>query len=497
MSVFNFETPSRQSAKGIVVIFGVSVYKIVRASLLIFAALILKYLSSNKSFNLTDPKIIVTAIGIVFVFLLIAFLRFYNFKFHVKNDYFFLRKGIFNKEELSVSLAKIQNVYIKQNLLQQIINVVSLSIETAGDDKTEIEISALARQKAEALKLHLLQSAKPRVAEDNERSESSVYFKASIKKLILEGVSENHFRSFLLIFAFIVGIYNDMKEFVEQLDLTSNFGSWIKLDSESFMSFLLFNITIVVILLILSFLFSLIKMLIQNFELTVIRNSDGLEISKGLFNKINLGLSASRIQNTTIITNRLKEIFGLYKLAFTQAMANKKQQLNFNIVGLGKTQIAELLQQFYPNVEERLIKNKPNVYLKYRLISISSVFLVLINLGLLLGPNELLLINIPLLIFIISNVIYVYKKAYYHIDEDYIVIGSGALIETKTDFLEIKKVQGISLDQTIFQKRKKLASVVLYTASKPITIPHVELKTAFQIKNYLLFKLESENKDWM
>jgi putative membrane protein len=288
-----------------------------------------------------------------------------------------------------------------------------------------------------------------------------------------------------------------MKEFVEQLDLTSNFGSWIKLDSESFMSFLLFNITIVVILLILSFLFSLIKMLIQNFELTVIRNSDGLEISKGLFNKINLGLSASRIQNTTIITNRLKEIFGLYKLAFTQAMANKKQQLNFNIVGLGKTQIAELLQQFYPNVEERLIKNKPNVYLKYRLISISSIFLVLINLGLLLGPNELLLINIPLLIFIISNVIYVYKKAYYHIDEDYIVIGSGALIETKTDFLEIKKVQGISLDQTIFQKRKKLASVVLYTASKPITIPHVELKTAFQIKNYLLFKLESENKDWM
>lgn len=498
MSVFNFEIPSRQSAKGIVVIFGVSVYRLIRASFIIFAALILKYLSSDKSINFTEPKIIFSAIGVVIVLLTLAFLRYYNFKFHVKNDYFVLKKGVFNKEEVSVSTSKIQNVYIKQNLLQQIINVVSLSIETAGDDKTEIEISALERPKAEALKLNLLQSAKPKVVEENiERTENSVYFKASIKKLLLEGVSENHFKSFLLIFAFIVGIYNDIKGFVEQLDLTSRFGSWIQLDSESFMTFLLFNITIVVILLILSFLFSLIKMLIQNFDLTVTRNPEGLEISKGLFNKINLSLYETRIQNTTIITNRLKEAFGLYKLAFTQAMANKKQQLNFNIVGLGKTQIAELLQQFYPNVEERLIKNKPNTYFKYRLFVIGSVILALINIGLFLGPYELLLFNIPLAIIIFGNVYYAYEKAYYHVDDDYIVIGGGALIDTKTEFLEIKKIQAVSLNQTLFQKRRALASVVLYTASKPITIQHIELNTAFEIKNYLLFKLESENKDWM
>ncbi|MEN8884933.1 MAG: PH domain-containing protein [Winogradskyella sp.] len=35
---------------------------------------------------------------------------------------------MYNKEEISVSTSKIQNVYIKQNVLQQIINVVSLSI---------------------------------------------------------------------------------------------------------------------------------------------------------------------------------------------------------------------------------------------------------------------------------------------------------------------------------------------------------------------------------
>jgi putative membrane protein len=497
MSAYNFETPSRQSAKGIVVIFGMSVFKFIKSSIIIFLAFFLKYITSDKSINFLQPKIIIPTIGLVLLLLVIAFLRYYSFKFYFKNDYFFLNKGIINKEEISVSTAKIQNVYIKQNVLQQLINVVSLSIETAGDDVTEIEISALARPKAEALKLCVLQSSKKYRIDETVQEEETIYFKASIKKLILEGISENHFKSFLFIFAFVMGAYNDLKDFVDQLHLTSKFGSLLQRDSQSFMTLLLFNISIVITFLIVAFLFSLLKMIVQNFDLTVVRNPEGLEISKGLFNKISLGLSANRIQNTTISTNRVKRALGLYKLAFTQAMANKKQQLNFNIVGLGRAQIADLVQQFYPNVEERLIKNKPNTYFKYRLFVIGSVILALINLGLFLGPYELLLLNIPLAVIIFGNVLYSYKKAYFHIDDDYVVVGSGAFIDTKTDFLEIKKVQAVSVNQTLFQKRRRLASVVLYTASKPVTIPHIELNTAFEIKNYLLFKLESENKDWM
>ncbi|MDC0009098.1 PH domain-containing protein [Winogradskyella sp.] len=497
MSAHNFETPTRQSAKGIVVIFGVSLYRILKATIIIFAALVYKFISSGKTAYLTSTKFILITLGVLLLFLVIAILRYLNFKFYVSSDYFFLQKGIFNKEEISVSTSKIQNVYIKQNVLQQIINVVSLSIETAGDDKTEIEISALSKSKAEALKTLLLKVAKPETFIDGEIVEDAVYFKASIKKLFLEGVSENHFKSFALIFAFIISIYNDIKAFVNQLELTSAFGSWFQLDEESLMTFILFNVTIVVVLIIMSFFLSLIRMLIQNFNLTVKRKSEGLEISKGLLNKINLSLSASRIQNTTRTTNRLKQALGLYKLSFTQAMANKKQQLNFNIVGLGKTQINELLEQFYPKAEERLIKHKPNKYLMYRLLSVSILTLLLLNMPLYFGPRSLLFLNIPIVMLVVASAIFAYKKAYYYLDSNYIIVGSGKLIDTHTNFLEIKKVQAVSLNQSIFQKTRGLASVVIYTASKPLTIPHVELTTALTIKNYLLFKVESENKDWM
>ncbi|WP_296313193.1 PH domain-containing protein [Winogradskyella sp. UBA3174] len=497
MSAHNFEIPSRQSAKGIIVIFGVSIFKIFKAMIIIFAALVLKFLQSDKSPDFTSLKVVLPVLGIIVVFLLLAVFRYLNFKFYVKDDYFFLRKGIFNKEEISVSTSKIQNVYIKQNVLQQLINVVSLSIETAGDDKTEIEISALSRPKAEALKSILMLSSRANDVGKNVQVEEVIYFKASIKKLLLEGVSENHFKSFALIFAFIISIYQDLKEFVNQLNLTSRFGSWFELDGESFMALLLFNVTIVVALLISSFFLSMIRMFVQNFNLTVKRKTEGLEISKGLLNKINLSLSASRIQNSTISTNRLKRAFGLYKLAFTQAMANKKQQINFNIVGLGKLQINELLDQFYPDVQKRLLKNKPNKYLMHRLLFTSALVVVLLNAGLYFGPKTLLFINIPLVVYIIANALYAYKKAYYHLDDDYIVVGGGKLIDTSTDFLEIKKVQAVTLNQSIFQKSRGLASVVIFSASKPLTIPHIELSMAFNIKNYLLFKVESENKDWM
>ncbi|MEN8886742.1 MAG: hypothetical protein ABF246_10155, partial [Winogradskyella sp.] len=109
MSAHNFETPSRQSAKGILVIFGVSLYRIIKATIIVFAALVFKFISSGKTAYFTSTKFILITIGVLLLFLVIAIFRYLNFKFYVSSDYFFLQKGVFNKEEISVSTSKIQN----------------------------------------------------------------------------------------------------------------------------------------------------------------------------------------------------------------------------------------------------------------------------------------------------------------------------------------------------------------------------------------------------
>jgi putative membrane protein len=100
-------------------------------------------------------------------------------------------------------------------------------------------------------------------------------------------------------------------------------------------------------------------------------------------------------------------------------------------------------------------------------------------------------------LFIGFSIYFAYKKKYYSIDEQYIIVGGGGLIDRTTSYLEISKLQAVSIHQTIFQKRRGLATVKLFSASKSIGIPHILISNARAIKNYLLFKVESENKDWM
>jgi len=498
MKGYNFDTASRQSVKGIVVIFGLNIYKVLKAIVIGAAAYAIEIFKSDKGINIININVIFIVISIVLYFLILATLKYLNFKFYINQKHFILKEGILNKEETSIAISKIQNVYIKQNLIQQIINVVSLSVETAGDNITEIEIKALPKAKAVALKTILLSDSNIAPKDSNvTKAANSIYYKASYKKLLLEGISENHLKSLGFVIAFIVGLYDSFKDLITHFKFTSRFNTYFLLDQQSLFGLVLLNIALLILFLVIAFLFSLVKTMIQNFNLTVYRKKDGLEISKGLFNKISLGLVSSRIQNTTISTNKFKKMLGLYKLSFTQAMVNKKQQQKFNIIGLSKIQINELINTFYPNVFLALNKYKPNRYFILRAAFGCLFALLLVNIPIFFAPIGLLFLNIPIIILLTCNVIYAYRKAYYSVNDHYIVVGSGKFVDTNTSFLETHKMQSVALKQTIFQKRRDLATIKIYSASKALTILHIEIKMARNIYNFLLYKVESEDKDWM
>lgn len=490
MSENNFVSPSRQSAKGIIVIFALSVYNFIKRILIFFAVFIFRFLDYK------DTKVIIGIIVFIVAFIIFSVLKYLNFKFYVTKDYFILNQGILTKDKTSIAKSKIQNVYIKQNVVQQLLNVVSLAIETAGDNITEIEIKALARPKAEALKQELIQN---RVIDNiiiDERQET-VYYSASIKKLLLEGITENHIKSSLFILAFIASIYSDLKDIIKNTKLDNSFGNWFLLEQEEVVTSIVFNLFLMVCLLFASFLFSLIKIMVINYNLKIKEIKGGLEISKGLLNKISLNLVPTRIQNTTISTNFLKQKLNLYKLSFKQTLINKKQQDSFTIIGLDKVKVQELVNKFYPKILDNPNKNKPEHYF-YRIKIIQAiVFICLINIPLYFAPRVFLFLNIIIVLYHVFSIPKAFKKAYYSIDNEYLIIGKGTLIETKTELLELHKIQTVEFKQSIFQKPRAIASINIYSASKKITIPYIKTQQALLIYNYLLYKIESKEKDWM
>ncbi|NRR92995.1 PH domain-containing protein [Winogradskyella undariae] len=494
----DFSKPIRQSSKGIIIIFAFNTVKFFKKFFVILVASGVSILKSKSLGNITPTMLILGVLGILITILVIAILKYLNFKFHLSEDDFHLASGIINRDNTIIPKSKIQNVYIKQNFLQQIINVVSVKIETAGDKKSEIEISALDKPTALLLKEKLFSK---NILENEIKepvNERDVFFSVSPKRLLLEGLSQNHFKSFLLITTFVFGLYSEFESYLKELKLDKQIDDFVNQEESTILNLLITNAIIVINVVLISLLFSVIKTFIINFNLEVVEHQKTVEINKGLFNKVSLSLTPSRIQNLVVTTNRVKQYLGLHSLSVKQAMVDAKQQKNFNIVALEKEQLNYLIDKLLLNyTEDQGELAKPNRY--YMRISALEIllFLIIAN-GLSIAAFGLVMLWINT-VFVPLAVLYVYfayKKAYYRISDDFVTIGSG-VIDTTTNILQIHKIQSVKIKQTIFQKPKSIASLVISTASKSVTIPYISKQDAISIYNLLLYKVESQDRDWM
>ena len=497
MELTDFSQPVRQSAKGIIVIFAFNVFNFFKRFLVLFIAFGLSLMRRKSIGNITMTMLWLGIVAILIIIFIIAILKYLNFKFHLSKDDFHLATGIINKDNTIIPKSKIQNVYIKQNFLQQLINVVSLKIETAGDKASEIEISALDKRTALLLKKELFNKEKGDAQTEAHTEERDIFFKASPKRLLLEGLSQNHFKSFLLIATFAFGLYSEFEDYLEELNLKENVEGFVNLENHSILNLILTNLLIIFVVILISFSFSVVKTFIVNFNLEVVESQKTVEINKGLFNKVSLSLTPSRIQNMVVTTNRVKQYFGLHSLSVKQAMVNLKQQKNFNIVALEKVQLDYLLKKLLGHYPEEAEIAKPKPYFK-RISALEALFfgLVINTVFLVLFGKDLLWINAVFIPLAFIYIYVAYKKAYYIISENFVTIGSG-VIDTTTHILEVHKVQAVKIKETIFQKRKGIASVVILTASKSVTIPYISKAEALSVYNFLLYKVESQDRDWM
>ena len=117
--------PTRQSVKGLALIF----IQGIRQSVRMFWPLVLMLVIQKEIFA---NNLIWLFIGIaIFILLIIHSILFYlNFYFYVSGEEFILKKGYFRKKILTIPLDRIQSVNTKQNLIQQLLNVESLEIDT-------------------------------------------------------------------------------------------------------------------------------------------------------------------------------------------------------------------------------------------------------------------------------------------------------------------------------------------------------------------------------
>jgi putative membrane protein len=491
--------PQRQSPKAIVLILLKYLRIIVRQIWPILLVVLINPTSDKGKY------ITIIVLGIAFISLIYALVAYTRFYFFIENNELCVRSGVFRKTVLNVPFDRIQSVDFKRNVVHQLLNVVSVQVDTAGSKGSEIELDAIDFQRAEELRDVVLAYKKTKgarrsdttaaVAEEQEQVSQSLILALSPRDLIKIGISENHLRTAAIIFAFFIGLADNLDQFLG-VDVYGELE--YRTASLSLLGILAALLAIPVFIGV-SFLITLGRTILKYYGLKFWQEGKRFKLVSGLLTRNEKTIQQSKIQVIRWVTSPLKRLFGIYQMNIYQA-ANMEQQQDKSLVipGCYQQQVDHTLDAVVPGFRDAVFtSHKMHVRIVILMVFFFG-FIPAVLFGLMAYLNEgvlqwLLTLVFPLAIFMG----YQYqRKRRMRIHPDFL-LSAGGIIGTSNKLIEIFKVQCVNITSSPMQRWRGLATLHVYTAGGDMTFAYLDQRIAAQARDYILYRVEREHKSWM
>ena len=506
-----FSTPQLQSRAGILLIFGSGLYKALRGLWPLGA-----YLLFGK-FGEQTSNYILLGVGFLFVFIFIfSLLSYRNFRFHINYDRqeFILHKGIFKTSQLAIPFDKIQQVYFKRSILQRIINVYEVVIDTAGSKTEEVKIKALSKKRADALQQILMREAELKTKDnyattdnienidESDQPEKPLWkHRLSTGTLLRLGLSTNYLRGVWVLLIFAVSLFqqfdSDMLSPDYNAQIEAFYDSYINLDYLAQMVLILLPVIFLVGLLI-----TTIEVFIKYYNLSLTQTAGSLELEMGLRTNTRVSIKPRRVQVLRILTNPVQKRLDLYEVQLSLANSiDTAKKSKIKIPGL-KRKIVERVQSFlYPSdLGEILGTFRPNILLFYRKYMISLIPLIL-GLGLwylfLDFFNWEIVLPVILIYFATAGLYqwYFYRSVKLSFTEDFFIRTMGVWTQ-KTEVVPLFKLQSITVKQPLWYQKRNLYNLIFHTAGGDLGFRAVD-GDVLRFVNYAVYKVEVSGEAWM
>lgn len=494
----DFSTPQRQSLIGIVVMAADTLQSNVRA---LFPLVVVSF------FNGKSKGYLLVLAAVVLVMAIIAgYLKYLNFTYFIdeKTREFVVRKGIFSKTRIAIPLNKIQQVNINQNLLQRLLKVHALEVDTAGSSKTEVKIKAMTEAHANALEQRLLHDKI--VAEDETditpetaKRKQAPFIRISLMSLLKTGITTNYIRSFGILLAFFISTWQHLDDLLTYSDTDKEF-----LDEYLNMQFLIRSMAIIIgVILFLILVINLGRTILRFFDFKVTKEENALLLSHGLVSTRNTIIRPERVQIITVGRNFFQKKFDITDLKIKQASdleaSNERQKMQMEIPGLSTTEKDALLMFLLDTMPERGFEVRPNIRK-----AIFEIFkFIIIPVALFYGYTELVpeaketLIFVPIYVLFVGILIYfAFRNSRLFISPDFIIRQRGAW-DVDNDILQPHKIQSVKLQQFFWQKWSDVGVVHLYTAGGQVNFGVAKFSQLQKLTNYWLYQVETSTENWM
>jgi len=497
----NFNAPQRQSAVGIVVMFFDTLRQYIKA---FFPLLIIWIVNFNK---VNKWYLILGALAVVLVVALIAFLKYKNFTFYIddENEEFIINEGVFNKTITTIQLDKIQQVNINQSLLQRIIGVYELEVDTAGGSNKEGKIKAVSHPLALSLKSRLLENEKKTktviASEASQETEQIITDKPFISigflTLLKVGITSNYVKSFslLLIFFFTASDYINKITGHDVLN-DGDFDNYVTKGAvlSTLLLFVLFLFGVVLVI-------NLFRIVVRYFDYKITKQKGSLLLSFGLINTKSTILKPEKVQITTVSRNYFQKKMNILEMKIKQATSGEKTKHNaaIDIPGCNTLEKDEILKLLFQQVPQKGYMMKPN----FRKL-VFSIFLTIVLplLGFFIVANNVDELNefayiTPYYVVFVGLILYFgYRNYRLFISDDFIIKQSGAW-DISDEIIRKEKIQAITTSQLFWHKGADIGYLTLHTAGGNIGFQLGNYTKIKQYVNLWLYEIETSDSNWM
>ncbi|WP_135662919.1 PH domain-containing protein [Halorhabdus rudnickae] len=433
-------------------------YRIAENSLQVGGAIVFGAVAGAGSSDFLEGALIFVGIALLGVGLVAGWNVAYHrrFRYELTEDTFDIQSGVFSRRDREIPYYRVQNVDIRQNVIQRLLGIAEVRLETAGGGQTEATLEYVSRQEAERLQSEISRRKRAEEPEGDstDEQESTTLFAITPRELGILGFVSMDLRLVPLVLvalsvfgpAAIASVLPD----VDQLFLIGP----------------LVGLGTIVALAIVSGIVSMLQY--YDFELHSV--GEEYRYERGLIQRYSGSIPVEKVQTVSIRENVLARWLGYASLTIETAGyapgqgSGARSQSAIPIAERDRViSLAQSIEPFGDVTFERPPKRARERYaVRYLLVAlavIAGAYAVTLVPDI-SGPWYLaavVLVPVPIAAHL------KWRNRGYVLGEDYVITRNG-FWSRRITVVPNYRVQTVISSRTIFQRRRHLASVVVDTA---------------------------------
>jgi putative membrane protein len=375
-----------------------------------------------------------------------------RFAYEVGPETFDIQSGVLSRREREIPYDRIHNVDVAQNAVQRFLGIAEVRLETAGGSDTEASLQYVSRAEADRLPAEISQRKRGSESEASP-STGDVLFEMGPRDLAVLGVVSADLRLLGLVAVLGSGFAPALVEALPP-------GTSLLLAT--------LGPAVAVLALVGVWLVSAVRSVFRYYDFRLTRHDDELRYERGLLQRYNGTIPIEKVQTVAIRENPLARRLGYATLVIETAgyAAGGSASVESAVPIARRERVVELARAVEPvdalDVERPPTRARTRYAARYTLAvlglvagawAVDAVTGSFANWYLALG----LLAAVP----VAAHLTWIHRG--YRADDTHVVTRSG-FWRRETRLVRYDRVQTVLSTQSIFQRRRHLASVIVDTA---------------------------------